>query len=184
MKSKIVSSLIALVLFTAPAWADHGRGHAGGGWHANSNQGARWHDHDNDWGRGARDVRGWGWQNANQPPGWSRGRKTGWGNCDVPPGQAKKQGCGVWSNGWWRNDRDRDRDSRWRRGGWRGNGDNDDDDRAPVWQNSQWRRPPTNRRMPPVQPIPSSGTTPRNWPAAPVASGSPAPSPQPVWRHR
>ena len=30
---------------------------------------------------------------ANQPPGWSKGKKTGWDNCDVPPGQAKKYGC-------------------------------------------------------------------------------------------
>src|SRR2546423_14672478 len=30
---------------------------------------------------------------ANQPPGWSKEKKTGWGNCDVPPGQTKKYGC-------------------------------------------------------------------------------------------
>ena len=30
---------------------------------------------------------------ANQPHGWSKGKKTGWGDCDLPPGQAKKYGC-------------------------------------------------------------------------------------------
>ena len=30
---------------------------------------------------------------ANEPHGWSKGKKTGWGDCDLPPGQAKKYGC-------------------------------------------------------------------------------------------
>lgn len=177
MKSKFIGSLIALVLLTAPSWAEHNR--QGGGRHGNSDRASRWHDRDQDWRRNS----GWGWQNANQPPGWSHGRKTGWGNCDVPPGQAKKQGCGAWSNGWCGNDRDRDRDGRWRgnRNAW--HGDNDGDDRAPVWQNSQWRRPRMNHQAP-VQPMPSSGSRARNWPTAPVAGSSPAPSPQPVWGRR
>ncbi len=33
------------------------------------------------------------YERDNQPPGWSKGKKTGWGNCGMPPGQAKKYGC-------------------------------------------------------------------------------------------
>ncbi len=182
MKSKIVGSLIALVLLTAPVWGERDREHAGGGWHANGNRAAAWHGRndnrgrDANWGRG---YSGWGWQNANQPPGWSHGRKTGWGDCNVPPGQAKKYGCGVWNDGWWGNGRDHD--GRWGNGrqGWR-SGDNDDDDRAPVWQSNRWRRPPMTRER--TQPTPPSGS----YTGYSPANNSPAaaPSPQPIWRHR
>lgn len=170
MKSKLIGVLMALAVLSAPAWAERG-GHPGSGWHGNGRGAASWHGPNN-----GSVYNGWGWQNGNQPPGWSHGRKTGWGDCNMPPGQAKKQGgCGFW-NGW--RPRDGGRDARWRRDRWHGNGDNDDDDRGPmVRRQGGWRRPSMNRQIP-AQPLPPSGTV-QNWPAP-----APAPSPQPVWRRR
>ena len=72
--------LIAALGLGTPLLADHGNGkghdkHDDGGWERRD--GYEYHtygEHEN-------------------PPGWSKGKKTGWGHCDVPPGHPKPADC-------------------------------------------------------------------------------------------
>jgi hypothetical protein len=72
----------------------HGKGHGKGNPH-NAQGDDRDRDQDRD-GDGWEVRNGWEYRNyqpGQNPPGWSKGKKTGWGNCNLPPGQAKKYGC-------------------------------------------------------------------------------------------
>ncbi len=84
-------ALAAALLCAVPATADKdkdkdkGKGNP----HAQRDDG-RWEK------RGGYEYRTY--EKGNQPPGWSKGKKTGWGNCDLPPGQAKKYGCRTYTH--------------------------------------------------------------------------------------
>lgn len=110
-RSLWLALLLALALSTT-AFAQgksQGKGHGKGNSqaqkveHGNGNA----HNDDYDRGNGNRrdddhlwDRRGdWEYRTydgGQQPPGFSKGKKTGWGNCDLPPGQAKKYGCNTY----------------------------------------------------------------------------------------
>ncbi len=81
-------ALAAALLCALPAMADKDKDKGKGNPHADRDD-DRWER------RGAYEYRTY--EHGNQPPGWSKGKKTGWGDCDLPPGQAKKYGCRTYN---------------------------------------------------------------------------------------
>jgi hypothetical protein len=86
-----VLALAAALVWIAPTMADKGHGQGKGKGNPHPGKPADYDD-------GRWEVRdGYEYRTYNrdedQPPGWSKGKKTGWGNCGMPPGQAKKYGC-------------------------------------------------------------------------------------------
>ncbi len=119
MKKRVVWAIVLGLSLSTGAWAQgnsqgHGNGKGKGNPHNQASQG---HDRDDDRDEHGRWERRGDWEyrtydQGQQPPGWSKGKKTGWGNCDLPPGQAKKYGCNHYKyegrdHYWYKDDRGR-----------------------------------------------------------------------------